>query len=277
MDFSAINYMGWKFWMTVIVFSLFILWAFFGGGNHEYIGLSPLKIGVDSSQYIDNSLYHKVEKSNTEAKVLTAKPVDKTPKLPNIPIHSKFKSGKIKSKKAEKFSFSSNFDDISEEPISDNMLEPYEENFCSNEYEEAVKTPNTLALGDHKQFKTKNLSKGEELCKKVIEEIYEKPFYCVRPDFLKNPETNRNLELDCYNDELKIAVEFNGSQHYKWPNYTNQTYEDFIKQVRRDQFKVEACDKNGVYLITVPYNVPKHAIKDYIHYYLPENVKNRNI
>jgi len=40
-------------------------------------------------------------------------------------------------------------------------------------------------------------------------------------------------------------------------------------------FKVEACDRNGVYLITVPYNVPEHLIKEYIIYYLPENVKAR--
>ena len=35
------------------------------------------------------------------------------------------------------------------------------------------------------------------------------------------------------------------------------------------------CDVNGVYLITVPYNVPHDKIKSYIQYYLPENYHQR--
>jgi hypothetical protein len=108
-----------------------------------------------------------------------------------------------------------------------------------------------------------------------MEEIYGVPFGKVRPDFLKNPETGRNLELDCYNEDLKIAVEYSGITHYQYPNWTGQSFEEFIQGIRRDMFKVEACDRNGVYLITVPYNVPEHLIKEYIIYYLPENVKAR--
>src|SRR5690348_6310742 len=82
-------------------------------------------------------------------------------------------------------------------------------------------------------------SKGEKECRRVLEEIYGKSFTKVRPKWLKNPETGRNLELDCYNEELKIAVEYNGEQHYKWPNFTKQSQEDFIQQVRRDKYKKE--------------------------------------
>lgn len=115
-------------------------------------------------------------------------------------------------------------------------------------------------------------SKGETLCHQAIERLTGKTFVTVRPDWLKNPETRRNLELDCYNDELKIALEYNGEQHYKWPNFTGQTYEEFINQVRRDKFKVDQCDRYGVYLITVPYSVTPDRISDYINYYLPHNV-----
>ena len=51
------------------------------------------------------------------------------------------------------------------------------------------------------------MSRGERKCKRIIQKIFRKPFTKIRPDFLKNPETNRNLELDLYNEELKIAVE----------------------------------------------------------------------
>lgn len=112
-------------------------------------------------------------------------------------------------------------------------------------------------------------SKKEYLCCKAVEELFGKPFLSVRPAFLKNPETGSNLEIDCYCDELKLGIEFNGVQHYVWPNFTNHSKEEFIAQVRRDQYKVEACDCHGVYLITVPYNVPESLFKEYIKHYLP--------
>ena len=120
-------------------------------------------------------------------------------------------------------------------------------------------------------------SKGERKCREVMERLYGRSFPKVRPQFLRNPETGYLLELDCYCEELQLAVEYNGIQHYVWPNFTNQSYENFIKQRRRDQLKVDLCDLNGVYLITVPYNVPHDQIEDYIIYYLPENVQQRLI
>lgn len=118
-------------------------------------------------------------------------------------------------------------------------------------------------------------SRGERQCRLVMELMYGQQFPKVRPQFLRNPETGRLLELDCYNESLGLAVEYNGVQHYVWPNYTNQSYQDFIKQCRRDQLKVDLCDLNNVYLITVPYNVSVEQIEDYIIYYLPENVQQR--
>jgi len=132
------------------------------------------------------------------------------------------------------------------------------------------------------QFSAKNNStnkskwKIQNLCCKVMEEYYQKPFESTRPTWLKNPETGGILEIDCYNDELKIGVEYNGIQHYRYPNIYHRTYQEFIKQVRRDQYKCKKCDDNGVYLITVPYNIPANKIKDYIHKHLPENVSSKS-
>ncbi|QIN54276.1 hypothetical protein [Cedratvirus kamchatka] len=112
-------------------------------------------------------------------------------------------------------------------------------------------------------------SKGEEICCSVMEKIYGMPFYTVRPNFLKNPETGRNLEIDCYNPELKIGVEYNGKQHYVFPNFTGMSREEFYNQLRRDRFKRETCDLNGVYLITVPYTIKHGDIENYIRERLP--------
>jgi hypothetical protein len=112
-------------------------------------------------------------------------------------------------------------------------------------------------------------SKGEKICRQVLESIYGKKFPRVRPDFLRNPDTNRNLELDCFNQELKIAVEYNGISHYRHPNHLNMTEEEFLYGVKKDQMKVEMCDKNGVYLLTIPYTIKHHQIRDYIIRHLP--------
>lgn len=120
-------------------------------------------------------------------------------------------------------------------------------------------------------------SKREELCRSIIEEIYGVKFDPIRPDWLVNPETGRNLELDGYNPQLKIAFEYNDKQHYLWPNFTGQSYQKFIAQVRRDTYKVNRCDQVGVYLITIPYNVPNSRLYSYIDYYRPENYMMRTI
>ena len=110
----------------------------------------------------------------------------------------------------------------------------------------------------------KKESKGEIECKKVLEELFGKRFYKTRPDFLKNPIGNYNLELDCFNPELKIAVEYNGIQHYKYTPYFHKSRDSFQNQQYRDYIKREACSKNGIFLIEVPYTVKLEEIKPFI-------------
>lgn len=114
-------------------------------------------------------------------------------------------------------------------------------------------------------------SKGELKCKQVLEELFAREFVTVRPDFLCNPETGYNLELDCYNHDLRLAVEYNGEYHYKQPK--NHTLESFEKRQYLDQLKAELCERNGIHLITVPYTVSIDEIEGYIMERLPPVLK----
>lgn len=109
-------------------------------------------------------------------------------------------------------------------------------------------------------------SKGEVECRRVMQKIFDKPFYKTRPRFLNNPVTfgTNNLELDCYNEELKIAVEYDGAQHYKFIPYFHKTYEAFMNQRYRDYMKEQMCKDNGIILIRVPYTVKIPQIEAYI-------------
>jgi hypothetical protein len=97
-------------------------------------------------------------------------------------------------------------------------------------------------------------NKGEEIVADVLEEILSSPVQRnIRPDFLRNPETGKNMEIDCYNEEYAIAVEYNGIQHYKFPSIFYKNEQEFINQVYRDRLKWKLCNENSVYLISVPY------------------------
>ena len=217
---------GFLFWFLILILIIFILWLFFGGGDYEYIGLSPMDIGVDSTKYINPHISSIITKSNINA------------------------PGFIENKTNPDICFCKN---------------KYNNKYNNKYTDECIKK----ALGPYKPYNVTNISKGEQKCKQIIENIYNVPFFCIRPDFLKNPTTNRNLELDLYNDELKIAIEHNGIQHYEWPNYTGQSKKKFIKQLQRDRFKAEQCNANGIYLIQVPYTIPHNKLEKYIISKLP--------
>lgn len=241
----------WTIWFIILGIIFFLLWLFAGGGDYKFIGLSPMKIGVDSSKYIDRSAYDIIENGNYNAETIMG--VDITPS--NITNINQTDEPNI-----------TNITNTNQETLADICRLDPNSNFCVDP---------SVTLID-KPRKNTNCSIGERICREVMEDIYQKPFPCVRPGFLKNPETNRNLELDCYNEELKIAVEYNGIQHYKWPNFTGHTKEAFIKQLRRDKYKIETCNHQGVYLINVPYNIAHNDIKAFLEYNLPENQELRS-
>lgn len=109
----------------------------------------------------------------------------------------------------------------------------------------------------------KNDSKGEIECRRVMETTFKRPFNKIRPNFLRNVN-GQNLELDIYNDELKIAVEYNGRQHYEYIPYFHRTRESFNNQKQRDFIKRLLCEKHGIFLIEVPYNVKINDIQPFI-------------
>jgi hypothetical protein len=112
-------------------------------------------------------------------------------------------------------------------------------------------------------------SKGEQECRRILRKIFNKPFNKTRPDFLRNPITgNFNMELDCYDDELKIAVEYNGRQHYDYIPFFHSSKEAFYNQKYRDLLKRDMCVKNNVKLIEVPYTVKIKDIENYLIYHL---------
>lgn len=115
-----------------------------------------------------------------------------------------------------------------------------------------------------KKRKKKRVNKTEEKCRVIIQRIYGRRFPSVRPDFLKSPMTKQNLELDCYNADLKIALEYNGRQHYTYTPHFHKTKKNFYSQVHRDDWKRKRCRELGIRLIEVPYWILPIDLENYI-------------
>lgn len=97
---------------------------------------------------------------------------------------------------------------------------------------------------------------GEKLCCKILEEHLGRQVKIhERPDFLKNPETGRNLELDVYDPITKVAIEYNGQNHYDFVERFHNDMDDVNRQKKRDLIKINKCVEAGVKLIIVPYTI----------------------
>jgi len=119
------------------------------------------------------------------------------------------------------------------------------------------------------------MSIGEQKCLEVLRKIF--PDKDIRSHVrdhpaLKNPKTGRTLELDFYIPSHKLAVEYHGRQHYEYvKTFHRKGVSDLHYQKWKDNFKVDACDKDGIYLITVPYYIHTDNIEQFIMEYIRQS------
>jgi hypothetical protein len=91
-------------------------------------------------------------------------------------------------------------------------------------------------------------SRTENECRKVFESLFpEHKFPNTRPNFLQG------LELDGYCEELNMAFEYNGRQHYEVVDFIqNDTQEDLEERQEHDRRKLEICNQRGIKLCVIP-------------------------
>lgn len=72
----------------------------------------------------------------------------------------------------------------------------------------------------------------------------------VRPNWLISSD-NTWLELDFYIEELNIAFEVQGEQHYKFVPFFHKSEDDFTKRKKHDKEKRDLCYGKGIKLIEI--------------------------
>lgn len=122
---------------------------------------------------------------------------------------------------------------------------------------------------------------SENICRYIFETIFQKKFIKMRIPVLGIG--GGPLELDGYCEELKIAFEHNGIQHFQPKNYgksnTENVFKKFKTQKENDKIKKEWCTKNNITLININQlwkETTEENIKDIIknqciHINLPKN------
>lgn len=118
--------------------------------------------------------------------------------------------------------------------------------------------------------------KYEEECRRIFEDMFHRPFNKIRPNFLRNPVTGSNLELDGYCPDIHtsigrgVAFEYDGRQHSAYTRKFHRSVDEFIYSVRKDSWKDMQCKRHGVVLIRIPHFVPYDKLEAYIRNRLVE-------
>jgi len=110
----------------------------------------------------------------------------------------------------------------------------------------------------------------EVMCREIMKEIFNKEFNKYKNETLKN---KFGLELDCYNEELKINIEYDGPQHFEFYPPFHKTKEKFIRQQENDRIKDQWCANNNILQIRVSY---KYDTKEEIETYIKEQLALNN-
>lgn len=92
---------------------------------------------------------------------------------------------------------------------------------------------------------------GERYCRVIFEKLFKKRFTKVRPSWLIN-NNGFSMELDGYNEELKLAFEHQGVQHYQITPLFMVNRVALRRRIQDDRRKHILCKQKGIVLIAIP-------------------------
>ena len=96
-----------------------------------------------------------------------------------------------------------------------------------------------------------SMGMGEAGVRQVFEQLLGVKFHSIWPQWLKSPK-GRPMQLDGYNEKLKIAFEHQGLQHLKSIPFFEKQGFSFGKRKKYDSHKRKLCKSKGVLLIEIP-------------------------
>ena len=98
----------------------------------------------------------------------------------------------------------------------------------------------------------------------------------TNPKFLRTNK-NKGLELDVFVPSRKLAIEYNGSQHYFFNKHYHRSKKGFIKSKLNDAKKIDLCKKNKINLIVIKYNEWDGFPESFINIIKRKHVLSKNL
>lgn len=105
---------------------------------------------------------------------------------------------------------------------------------------------------------------SERICKDIFEQMFGSPFPKVKPHWLRNAR-GKKMELDGYCEELKLAFEYHGAQHYSHVGFFHRGNKSLEKRKGDDDLKEGLCLEHGVHLFVVPHTIPMDELPKYVY------------
>lgn len=104
---------------------------------------------------------------------------------------------------------------------------------------------------------------SERICRAVIERIFGTAFPKKKPAWLLSKRQTR-MELDGYAEELRVAFEYQGIQHFIKNKRFHSGSATLGRRMSDDKWKAMLCRRHRVLLLQIPHTVPHGGFEDYI-------------
>ncbi|MFX1572380.1 MAG: hypothetical protein ACFFB0_06495 [Promethearchaeota archaeon] len=141
---------------------------------------------------------------------------------------------------------------------------------CNKDHEPWKATPNSISRGTWCPYCSQG--KYERICRRFFQIIFKEKFRKISlSNLIKDSDIKMHLDgyakVNIHGKLIKLAFEYNGYQHYIWPNVYHNTVQKFLEQQDRDILKRKICEENGIILIEFPYKISPRMKE-------PEKIKN---
>lgn len=118
---------------------------------------------------------------------------------------------------------------------------------CAIDKERARKRLNDLIEERKRLFEEGNISVCQLKLRQMLKEAL--PGMEIKDEYRIGA-----LRLDLYIPDLNIAFEYDGPQHYVFPNHIHKTRAEFEQQQTRDRLKDKLCQRMGITLVRIRYD-----------------------
>lgn len=108
--------------------------------------------------------------------------------------------------------------------------------------------------------------KYETICRWYFEQIFQSSFPTIQlrkiiPHYKGKMHLDGYSIIDINGEQIKLAFEYNGPQHYEFPNPFHKSVNQYERLKRRDSHKKNLCQKAGILLIEFPYTINRNMNK----------------